>query len=95
MTMTTITAIRNQASQGLLSDTARLSGPADRRSPTSSNDIAVEDDPMLGKILKGRGRRASDAPRMTKERTKSNAGELKCETCGKGYKHGSCLTKHL
>lgn len=40
-------------------------------------------------------RRASDAVRPSKEGKKSGHGELKCETCGKGYKHSSCLTKHL
>jgi len=42
---------------------------------------------------KARGRRASEASALTKK--KSASGELKCETCGKGYKHSSCLTKHL
>ncbi|KAL1296997.1 hypothetical protein AAFC00_004593 [Neodothiora populina] len=41
----------------------------------------------------GRGRRASDAPALVKK--KSAHPDLKCETCGKGYKHSSCLTKHL
>ena len=40
-----------------------------------------------------KARRGSDGSVLTKK--KSAAGELKCETCGKGYKHSSCLTKHL
>jgi hypothetical protein len=39
-------------------------------------------------------RRGSDATVLTKKKSASG-GELKCETCGKGYKHSSCLTKHL
>ncbi|KXT02535.1 hypothetical protein AC578_4154 [Pseudocercospora eumusae] len=39
-------------------------------------------------------RRASDGTRLTKKE-KAAAGELKCEHCGKAYKHGSCLNKHL
>lgn len=45
---------------------------------------------------KERIRRASEGTRLTRvERRRSTAGELRCEHCGKGYKHGSCLTKHL
>lgn len=39
-------------------------------------------------------RRASDGTRLTKKE-KAATGDLKCETCGKAYKHGSCLNKHL
>ncbi|RPA82132.1 hypothetical protein BJ508DRAFT_101378 [Ascobolus immersus RN42] len=43
-----------------------------------------------------RNRRASEGAHMALEGGgKSTAGELKCDKCGKGYKHGSCLTKHL
>ncbi|KAI9708004.1 MAG: hypothetical protein M1820_004423 [Bogoriella megaspora] len=41
-------------------------------------------------------RRASEGARLVKGESKRMAsGELKCETCGKAYKHSSCLTKHL
>jgi len=92
-----LTAIRNQAAQGMFNDSARLVSCVDRKSPTASSE-AVEDGPALSKMIKNRGRRASDAPKLTKERTKSSstaAGYIKCDTCGKGYKHASCLTKHL
>lgn len=61
---------------------------------------AIVDGPPLSVLdrssAKARSRRASEGSRLSKhERRRSNAGELKCETCGKGYKHGSCLTKHL
>lgn len=39
-------------------------------------------------------RRASDGTALTKKE-KAATGELKCEHCGKAYKHGSCLNKHL
>lgn len=42
-----------------------------------------------------RVRRASDGQPLTKDGKKSNRIEVRCETCGKGYKHSSCLTKHL
>ena len=39
-------------------------------------------------------RRASDGTALTKKE-KAATGELKCDHCGKAYKHGSCLNKHL
>ena len=44
---------------------------------------------------KGRSRRASEGAHLTKSDGKRASGELRCEKCGKGYKHSSCLTKHL
>ena len=43
---------------------------------------------------KTRNRRASDGAQLTKAEGKRVSGELRCEKCGKGYKHSSCLTKH-
>ncbi|KAL9092987.1 MAG: hypothetical protein Q9165_004125 [Trypethelium subeluteriae] len=41
-------------------------------------------------------RRASEGSRLIKgEGRRTASGELKCEKCGKAYKHSSCLTKHL
>ena len=43
-----------------------------------------------------RARRASDGQPLAKEGgRKFNRPELHCEKCGKGYKHSSCLAKHL
>lgn len=39
-------------------------------------------------------RRASDGQPLGKE-GKKNRVEVKCDQCGKSYKHSSCLTKHL
>ena len=45
---------------------------------------------------KGRARRASEGAHLIKgEGKRISGGELRCEKCGKGYKHSSCLTKHL
>ncbi|KAF2773959.1 hypothetical protein EJ03DRAFT_340780 [Teratosphaeria nubilosa] len=66
---------------------------ADERGGSS----AVLDGPPLssyGDKSKLKMRRASDGTRLTKKE-KAATGDLKCETCGKAYKHGSCLTKHL
>ncbi|KAF2738699.1 hypothetical protein EJ04DRAFT_413629, partial [Polyplosphaeria fusca] len=64
---------------------------------------AVTDGPPLSSMpesekgnSKSRVRRASEGSRLTKgEGKRSSGSELRCETCGKGYKHSSCLTKHL
>ncbi|CAK7230215.1 hypothetical protein SCUCBS95973_007498 [Sporothrix curviconia] len=42
-----------------------------------------------------RARRASDGQPLLKEGRRSSRLELRCKQCGKGYKHSSCLTKHL
>ena len=42
-----------------------------------------------------RARRASEGSYLTKGEGKRSSGELRCDKCGKGYKHSSCLTKHL
>lgn len=63
------------------------------------SDSAVVDGPALssfhaGDKSKHRARRASDGTHLTKKE-KAATGDLKCEHCGKAYKHGSCLNKHL
>lgn len=42
---------------------------------------------------KARMRRASEGQSSVKSDGKKN--DLRCDKCGKGYKHSSCLTKHL
>ncbi|KAF1816748.1 hypothetical protein P152DRAFT_464202 [Eremomyces bilateralis CBS 781.70] len=63
---------------------------------------AVIDGPNLASMpeankaaSKPRIRRASEGSRLSKGEGRRSAVELRCETCGKGYKHSSCLTKHL
>ncbi|GAP86483.2 hypothetical protein SAMD00023353_1900930 [Rosellinia necatrix] len=58
-----------------------------------SNDMSADEGE--GGLQKARIRRASDGQPLTKEGRKSNRVELRCDKCGKGYKHSSCLTKHL
>ncbi|KAH8815704.1 hypothetical protein F5884DRAFT_852167 [Xylogone sp. PMI_703] len=46
-------------------------------------------------FTKQRIRRASEGQHLVKGEKKNGGGDLKCDKCGKGYKHSSCLTKHL
>lgn len=73
--------------------------PEAKRGLTGS---AIDDDTNDGsadeatlKVQKARTRRASDGQSLAKDGKKSNRVEVRCEKCGKGYKHSSCLTKHL
>lgn len=54
----------------------------------SDEEMEDEDDDFTN----NRTRRASEGS-LLKDGKKAN--DLKCEKCGKGYKHSSCLTKHL
>lgn len=57
------------------------------------------DGPPLGndkETVKARARRASEGSHLSKGQGKrKDNSDLRCDTCGKGYKHSSCLTKHL
>ncbi|KAJ6020562.1 hypothetical protein N7540_006066 [Penicillium herquei] len=59
---------------------------ARKASPSNSDDDT--------KSIKGRNRRASEGA-QSKTDGKRVPAELRCERCGKGYKHGSCLSKHM
>jgi len=58
-----------------------------------NDDVDDEDDEDVFK--QARIRRASEGQHLVKDGKKSNSSDLKCDKCGKGYKHSSCLTKHL
>jgi hypothetical protein len=62
-----------------------------------ADDDAVEEGVAGDKPIsaKGRNRRASEGSFLAKGEGKRLASELRCDTCGKGYKHSSCLTKHM
>ena len=65
-----------------------------------ARDESAIDDSVLaeennGNISKARSRRASEGAHLSKSEGKRASGELRCDKCGKGYKHSSCLTKHL
>jgi len=67
------------------------------KDPESAIDDSTEmsaEESRLG-ADQARVRRASDGQHLPKDGKKSNRVEVRCETCGKVYKHGSCLTKHL
>ena len=69
----------------------------------SNSSVAITDGPPLAAMStneKAAGkspiRRASEGSKSNKpDGKRASATELKCEKCGKGYKHSSCLTKHL
>ncbi|KAK5109159.1 hypothetical protein LTR62_007244 [Meristemomyces frigidus] len=64
--------------------------------PQRGSSSALVDGPPLSSYSdqsKLKMRRASDVSRLSKKE-RAATGELKCEQCGKAYKHGSCLTKH-
>ncbi|EUC32338.1 hypothetical protein COCCADRAFT_5938 [Bipolaris zeicola 26-R-13] len=69
---------------------------------SATKSEALTDGPTLATMLeqdkanaKSRNRRASEGSRLSKGDVKRSGSELRCEKCGKGYKHSSCLTKHL
>ncbi|KFA62664.1 hypothetical protein S40285_07841 [Stachybotrys chlorohalonatus IBT 40285] len=66
---------------------------ADSAIEDDSNDMSADEG--TDKTQKARVRRASDGQPLLKDGKKSNRVEVRCEKCGKGYKHSSCLTKHL
>jgi uncharacterized ferredoxin-like protein len=67
------------------------------------SESAIEDDQMEdmdeedeSEFNQARMRRASEGQHLIKDGKKAGSGgDLKCDKCGKGYKHSSCLTKHL
>ena len=69
------------------------------REQAMRDDSAVADDFLpsehVSNSSKTKARRASEGSYLTKGEGKRTSGELRCEKCGKGYKHSSCLTKHL
>ena len=57
------------------------------------NDEDMDDDEDTA-FKNLRMRRASEGQHLMKESKKGQPSDLKCEHCGKGYKHSSCLSKH-
>ena len=71
-----------------------MAGVQDSAIDDELNDMSGDDADSA--FQKARVRRASDGQPLAKEGgRKSNRPELRCEKCGKGYKHSSCLNKHL
>ena len=67
----------------------------DAAGPNDESAVADDTAPSqpAGSMSKARARRASEGSHLSGG--KRTSGELRCEKCGKGYKHSSCLTKHL
>ncbi|KAJ5289961.1 DNA excision repair protein ERCC-6-like 2, partial [Penicillium atrosanguineum] len=69
-----------------------VNSPSQEPVPRKSSPSNSEADSKS--ISKGRNRRASEGGQM-KSDGKRNPADLRCDRCGKGYKHGSCLSKHM
>lgn len=65
-------------------------------SPSQEPPVARKDSPgsETDAKLKNRNRRASEGA-ILKTEGKRVPADLRCDRCGKGYKHGSCLSKHM
>ncbi|KAL3468445.1 hypothetical protein BJX64DRAFT_5637 [Aspergillus heterothallicus] len=77
---------------------ARKSSPSQRQDESTMAQTAVDGTVPPGKPVstKNRNRRASEGAHLViKGEGKGSRPELRCDRCGKGYKHGSCLSKHM
>ncbi|KAL7950411.1 hypothetical protein V8C42DRAFT_306414 [Trichoderma barbatum] len=95
-------AVRAGLMDGLPSPPASLPNKSLLEAKREMQDSAIDDDSnelsadeAAAHLDQARIRRASDGQPLTKDGKKSSRVEVRCETCGKGYKHSSCLTKHL
>lgn len=63
----------------------------------ADEDVLVDENASIANDgpSRSRARRASEGAHLSKSEGKRSSGDLRCEKCGKGYKHSSCLTKHL
>jgi hypothetical protein len=81
--------------------THRLSLMASRKMERDESAIEDDqnddlDDEEASSFDKSRMRRASEGQPLSKgDGKKAHPNDLRCDKCGKGYKHSSCLTKHL
>jgi len=103
-TMSKSASARSAALGSLPSPPASL--PSSRLKMTGSakvDESAIDDDQIddmedegeENEFSSSRIRRASEGQHLMKDGKKANSNDLKCDKCGKGYKHSSCLTKHL
>ncbi|KAE8350790.1 putative C2H2 finger domain protein [Aspergillus coremiiformis] len=76
---------------------ARKASPNRLNDTPSTTLTAVDEDNSANKSAdnKNRNRRASEGSHLVKGEGKRSMTELRCDRCGKGYKHGSCLSKHM
>ena len=71
------------------------SGAQGEQDQDAVEDNSQDDEVPSKNFTKQRNRRASEGSQLGKGDGKKSGGDLRCDTCGKGYKHSSCLTKHL
>lgn len=66
-----------------------------KHSPTvvDENQPGLEETKPIS--TKNRNRRASEGAPLMRGEGKRVSTEVRCDQCGKGYKHSSCLTKHM
>ena len=72
-----------------------MAGGLDSVAHDATGDKPTLSEGANGQHVKARGRRASEGAYLPKTDGRRVSGEIRCEKCGKGYKHSSCLTKHL
>ncbi|KAL4925626.1 putative C2H2 finger domain protein [Aspergillus undulatus] len=76
---------------------ARKASPSQTQNASPMNQTTVDGSIAADKpaTSKNRNRRASEGGHLVKGEGKGSRPELRCDRCGKGYKHGSCLSKHM
>ncbi|KAL4780780.1 hypothetical protein BJX76DRAFT_35737 [Aspergillus varians] len=79
------------------SPVARKTSPNQAHDASLMAQTAVDGSVSTGKPIstKNRNRRASEGGHLVKGEGKGSRPDLRCDRCGKGYKHGSCLSKHM
>ena len=72
-------------------------GPKSEQQPSAPNGPAftTNGSSSPAPAPKNRNRRASEGSHLVKGEGKRSLAEIRCDRCGKGYKHGSCLSKHM
>ncbi|PWY91062.1 hypothetical protein BO70DRAFT_83991 [Aspergillus heteromorphus CBS 117.55] len=76
---------------------ARKPSPSQENEASSTVPINADSNNPASKQVstKNRNRRASEGSHLVKGEGKRTMADLRCDRCGKGYKHGSCLSKHM
>ncbi|KAL2819343.1 hypothetical protein BDW59DRAFT_151470 [Aspergillus cavernicola] len=76
---------------------ARKASPSQPKDNSSMAQTAVDGSVSASKPIstKNRDRRASEGSHLVQGDGKGSRPDLRCDRCGKGYKHGSCLSKHM
>lgn len=78
---------------------------AQARYLSEMNEDAIADEIVLASSIEPNARRNGNRSRSLRtsegsslprtDGRRENGGDLRCNKCGKGYKHSSCLAKHL